>query len=97
MINIYKEAPQYSLRLVENEAEEGVDLVIVNSHGNVVSAGYILGINEAGITRYGAINKSIAKRLGLPLDSLGCLVINPEDTISAEQATGAENAKEEEW
>lgn len=97
MMNIYKEAPQYSLRLVKGLESDGVDLVIVRPDGSMVSDGYILAINEVGIVRYGGVNKNAAKQLGLPLDSQGYLAINPGDSIFATQADTAKNDEEEEW
>ena len=79
MITTYNDNPRYSLRLVDNESGRGVDLVIVDREGIIIDDGYILGIDETGVTRYGGVNPEAAGWLRLPCENEGEIALSPDD------------------
>ena len=91
MITTYNDNPKYSLRLIDNESGRGVDLVIVDREGRIINDGYVLGVDETGVTRYTGIDPAAADWLRLSLDADGDIALSPDDN------SAADNDQEDEW
>lgn len=83
MITTYNDNPTYSLRLVNNESGRGVDVVIVDREGKIINDGYILGIDETGVTRYGGVDPTAAGWLRLPCENEGEIALSPYNNRAA--------------
>lgn len=91
MITTYSDNPKYSLRLIDYESGCGVNLVIVDREGRIISDGYVLGVDETGVTRHTGIDPAAAEWLRLPLDADGGIALSPYDN------SAANNDQEDEW
>jgi len=71
-VKVYKKQEPTNIYLTLKETTNGINLLTVDEHGNAVTNGAILLINETGLH----IHSGMSDKIGIASDNNGCIKIN---------------------